>query len=60
MTLILRLNFYLKVFCLLFIHFANLWQRAELPNSKSDAWKHGYLGLMPSTGYGGPVQSFLR
>ena len=36
--------------------FANLWQHAELPNSKSDALKHGYLGPMPSTGYGGPVQ----
>ena len=37
--------------------FANLWQHAELPNSKSDALKHGYLGPMPSTGYGGPPLS---
>ena len=67
MILILCLNFYLKVFCPLFIVmtcrmfwtdlFANLWQHAELPNSKSDALKHGYLGPMPSTGYGGPPLS---
>ena len=59
MTPILCLNFYLKVFFPLFIVmacrmfwtdlFANLWQHAELPNLKSDALKHGYLGPMPST-----------
>ena len=39
--------------------FANSWQRAELPNSKSDALKHGYLGPMPCTGCGGPPLSSL-
>ena len=40
--------------------FANLWQHAELPNSKSDALKHGYLGPMPSTVLPCPVFFYGR
>ena len=69
MTLILCFNFYLKVFCPLFIvmacrvfwdwPFCNLWQCTELLNSKSNALKHGssakYWLQLP----GGPLLSSL-